>query len=338
MSNEAIALSTQRCQRRIALLKPENVNDERVLHAMQLLSSMLWAFKGSTRSDWLTASPQDADVIVVHPDHQDERIAKWRASGKQILAIALNADAAAKEPYALLYPFRAAQALQLLERLDSELRRLSGRLDSAEELACDPDWKTAHRLRRMRSEPNGRWFTVLDAGVEILWLSSNAANYFADPAVVQTIRTGGLRKGEITLRECSAPPNGLDLRHGNELAWFVGYHASAQLAPWLDPLARYRIKRWPNFIAIRPSAAQIRIATALVAAETDLTEVISRGEVSREETMRTLNALSACDVITVGQSRAVTTFERPGHEKEEPGRLGLLLRNVRRHLGLGARS
>jgi hypothetical protein len=334
--NEGGALSARRYQRRIALLKPEIVRDERVLHAMQLFGSMLWAFKGSTRSEWLTTGPQEADVIVVHPGHQDERIAKWRASGKQILAIALDADAAANEPYALVYPFRAAQALRLLERLDSELRRMSGHPDSPEDYACAPDWKTVQTLRRLRSQPNGRWFVALDAGAEILWLSSNAVHYFADAAVVQSIRAGGLRMSEITLRECSAPPNGLDLRHGNELAWFVGYHASTQLAPWLDPLARYRIKRWPNFNAIRPSAAQIRIATALVAAETDFTEIVSRVDVCREEIVRTLNALSTCDVLTVGQSRAVTTFAAPDVEREGRGRLGALLRNVRRHLGLRA--
>jgi hypothetical protein len=75
---------SNRPDRRIALLKPKISRDGKAAHAMQLLSSMLWAFKGTTRSVWETSGPEEADVAVFHADDAaDVRVAHWQANGKQ---------------------------------------------------------------------------------------------------------------------------------------------------------------------------------------------------------------------------------------------------------------
>jgi hypothetical protein len=199
----------------------------------------------------------------------------------------------------------------------------------------DSEWSAIEMLRSFRSRPGGRWFTGFKAETPVLWLSSNAATYCADTTTAEAIRAGWLRLNELDLREESPPPQELGVRSGMELAWFAGYHASDELAPGLDPTARFRIKRWPNFSAIRPASTQVRIATAMVAAEIDISEIVSRVSVSREEASRTLNALAACDVIVAGTSKAITTLEIPILQPERRHRLGNLLRNVRKHLGLG---
>ena len=69
---------------------PASGGDNKILRAMQLFDSMLWAVKGTTRSTWTPAPPDVADVIVVHQDDHDERIAAWKAHGK--LLVPLHSD------------------------------------------------------------------------------------------------------------------------------------------------------------------------------------------------------------------------------------------------------
>src|SRR5438105_3498218 len=103
--------------RRIALVKPASVVEEKITHALQLFDSILWAFQGTTRSTWTLVAPEAAEVIVVHEGDPDQRIPAWRAGGKLIVEIAVRDSPSC----ALVYPFRAAQALALLERLDGQL-------------------------------------------------------------------------------------------------------------------------------------------------------------------------------------------------------------------------
>jgi len=86
------------------------------------------------------------------------------------------------------------------------------------------------------------------------------------------------------------------------LSWFAGYHASEKLAPWLNPAARYRVTRWPNFGLIRPLPSNIRIAAGLASAPMRLEEIASRARVSIEEGTRALNALAVAQIVEVADA------------------------------------
>ncbi len=319
------------------------------MHAMQLLSSMLWAFKGTTRSTWTTASPDEADVIVFHRDDQDERVADLLARGKLAVEIATLADRDSPGSRALVYPFRAAQALELLERLDMELasgedlKEAVGRhLETLEPQARKNDpWSFVEALRATRAldDPHA-WLVASTAEAPIIWVRARGTTYLAAPATVQTLRLGALKLTDLELRQGAPPTEHSTPRHEAELSWFAAYHASDRLAPWLSPSARYRITRWPDFGAIRPAASQIRVVAALAAVPSDLLQIAERAHVPTEEAVRTLNALATSGSVIIADpgTAPAPAVKLSSMAAESRGGLTAFLRNVRKHLGLGVRT
>lgn len=328
--------SVGRSERRIALVKPSGAVDERVTHALQLLDSILWAFQGTTRSNWRITPLDVAQVVVVHEANSDERVGAWKTAGKQVIGIATEGRSDPAVSNTLVYPFRAAEVLVLLERLDAQLSS-PGETQSARsnDVPTDP-WSFVEALRTLRSVQNSQaWLVGRDGRTPVLWLRGDVVSYSANAATVQAIRDGSLRLSELTLVKGQEPVSGSTPRSGMELSWFAGYHAGNQLAPGVKAGARYRIMRWPNFGLIRPLPAQLRVAACLSSAAADLDEIIKRASVPAEEAMRTLNALHACDVLAClgGEERVAPATSRALPTPN--GGLTRLLRNVRKHLGLG---
>src|SRR5262245_21593670 len=107
--------------RRIALVERASPSlddgDQRQLHAMRLLDTMLWVLKGTTRDTWSTASPEDADIVVVHRAGDPSHAASWKARGKLVVEIASETDTESSDDHVLTYPFPAKRVLELLEKL-----------------------------------------------------------------------------------------------------------------------------------------------------------------------------------------------------------------------------
>ena len=334
--------SAVRPDRRIALMKPVGAVDERITHALQLMESVVWAFHGTTHATWRMGSLESADVLVFHEGNTDERIAQWKSQGRPIVEIAVQSRLDSDTPNLLVYPFRAAQVLVLLDRLETQLTGSFEALDPAGSTTSpasanqDP-WSFVEGLRALRSVQNSEaWLVGRSAHAPILWLRGDAATYTAEPVTVQAIRRGALNPNSLALAKGSAPTGGQAPRSGMELSWFTGYYASDRLAPALTFSTRYRISSWPNFGLIRPLPSQMRVAAGLSSAAADLSEIIKRAGVTAEEAARTLNALYACDVL-VGVSSGEAGGAVSANARPRAG-LAKLLANVRKHLGLGTRS
>ena len=330
-------------ERRIALFKPASAADERVTHAMQLLDSILWAFQGTTRSTWKVTSPDVAHVVVIYAEDYDARIDGWRNSGKIVVEIATEGLADPAVQNRLVYPFRAQQVLVLLERLDALLDPGAGAAAASAAptqsgTPTDP-WAFVEALRTLRSVENSQaWLVGRNGRAPVLWLRGDAVSYATDSATVQAIRRGTLSLSAISLQKGADPAGGPTQRSGMELSWFAGYYASAQLAPAVKAGARYRMSQWPNFGLIRPLPSQLRVAAGLSSAAADLEEIIARAKVTREEAIRTLNALYACDVlIAVEPEPAETAAPAVARTAAAQPRGGFtsFLSRVRKHLGLG---
>jgi hypothetical protein len=317
--------------RRIALVKPAAVADEKVTHALQLFDSILWAFQGTSRTSWTVVTADTADVIVVYEADPDQRIAAWRAQGKLIVEFAVAEPTAA----ALVYPFRAAQALALLERLDTQLKAQGEEPPPKTHAAVDP-WSFVETLRTIREVQNSEaWLVARDGKVASLWLRADAGMYAAEHATVQAIRRGTMRLATLDLQKSPFPEGGPTPRAGTELSWFAAYHASAELAPWLNATTRYRVTRWPNFGLIRPLPSHIRVAAALASTPARPGEVAGRANVSSEEAIRTLNALAAANVVAAVEAEVVPVRKASAPAIQPSGGFTSFLRNVRKHLGLG---
>jgi hypothetical protein len=319
----------ERRTRTIAVLKPAKAHDERVVHAMQLLNSMLWAFKGALSASWIAAEPETADVIVLHRDDRRALIASWKSRGKLIVEIETGATAASTEPLLLVYPFSAGQVRALLERLDEQLNVVPT-------TATPDEWRFVETLRKMRARADGHtWVAARRSSVHVFWLQSNAGLYVAEPSTVEALRSGALNLRDLQLGEGPPPPGAASRRSGVELLWHAGYHASAQLADRLNTITAFQLVRWPNFASIRPAPTQIRIVAAMASGESRVGGIASRAGASEIEVVRTLNALAAADLIvasTADLDAQPKTWTPPTRPRKG---FTTFLRDVRRHLGLG---
>jgi hypothetical protein len=318
--------------RRIALVKPASVADEKVTHAIQLFDSILWAFQGTSRTSWTVVTPDAADVIVAYEADPDQRISAWRTDGKLIVEFAIAEPTSAS----LVYPFRAAQVLALLERLDTQLKAQGEAPPPAPSGPLDP-WSFVETLRTIREVENSEaWLVARDGRVSALWLRADAGMYAAEHATVQSIRRGTLNLARLELQKSPFPEGGPTPRAGTELSWFAAYHASSALAPWLKASTRYRVTRWPNFGLIRPLPSHIRVAAALASMPARPDEIAARANVSAEEAIRTLNALAAANVIVAVEPEVAPVVRKMEAPAVQPrGGISSFLRNVRKHLGLG---
>ena len=327
--------------RRIALVKPASVAEERVTHALQLFDSILWAFQGTTRTTWSIVAPEAAEVVVVHQGDPDERIAAWRADGKLIVEFAIGESTTASPSAALIYPFRAAQALALLERLDAQLissdeAQPPQTSPAAEATQSDDPWSFVETLRTIHEVQNSEaWLVARDGKVPRLWLRADGVIYVAEQTTTLAIRRGTLNLARLGLHKSSLPADGPAPRAGAELSWFAAYHASANLAPWLKPAVRYRLTRWPNFGSIRPLPSHLRVVAALASRPARPDEIAARAHVSTEEAVRVLNALALADRVIAADSDVapVTTINPPAVVPR--GGFVSFLRKLRKHLGLG---
>jgi hypothetical protein len=339
MTNPADGRTPQ--ARRIALIEaPGNssAGDDRSKRAMQLLDTMLWVLKGTTRAAWTKSGLDEADIVVVHKGDDLGRTAEWLASGKLVVEIAENADEAEGNPNTLVYPFRAVDVLALLERLGTQLDSGSRAPQAAVELPTDATgiapFKFVDTLRTVRDVPNADlWLVAHHGGTPVLWLRGDGSSYQANPKYVEALSAGTLKLSGLQIRREDKAAADLAQRPGFELGWYAGYHASAIIAPWLSAQTRYKLKSWPNFGLIRPHPSLLRIASALGSTPLTLQQVAARAKVPMEVAARTLNALSACDAL-VSVAEATAPVSRPKAVAEPSGGFSRFLTRVRKHLGL----
>jgi hypothetical protein len=336
-------------QRRIALIKPRSSSDEQAGHAVQLFDSVLWVFKGTTRSSWLSATDDEAQVIVVHHSEHAARIDAWRVAGKIVIKLSTDGAKHPAGPYTLLYPFPAVQVLGMLERVEAELEGWTEAPVAAPAVipqrpsspSADP-WSFVEALRTLRSISNSTlWLECKGARGVSLWVKGDGSRYVCDNATAATIRVGALDLSGLSLQKGAPPPDNLSSRPGQELFWFATYYASAALAPWVEQNTNYRLLRWPDLGRVRASdeivrSAQIRIVAALANGSGSVATLAARTQSPVEHATRTMNALACCGLI----EPAKATIEPPrssGHVPVPPGGLKHFLRSLRKHLGLGAR-
>jgi hypothetical protein len=335
-------------QRRIALVKPRFTADEQAGHAIQLFDSVLWVFKGTSRSTWQITAPDDAQVVVVHHSEPTAHVETWRRAGKRIIKVSTNAANHPAGPYTLLYPFPAVQVLSMLERVEAEIDGWSDEPTIAPATtppnpqSTDP-WSFVESLRTLRSLSNSTlWLECKGERGVSLWISGDGRRYFCDNSTAAAIRAGTIDLSGLTPNKSGPPPVNLEPRPGQELFWFATYHASAALAPWLEEKTSYRLLRWPDFGRVRASdevarTAQIRICAALAATTAPIAAVAARTQIAVEQATRTMNALASCGLIEPATATIEPT-RQSSHAPVPPGGLKQFLRNLRKHLGLGARE
>jgi hypothetical protein len=303
----SVALSEQRA-RYIALLQPAGEADELAALALNLFDSMLWVFRGNTRSNWSVSAAADAHVIVVHHSETAQRIDEWRRRGKLIVVLCTDRSARQTKHHTLAYPFPAAQLMTLLEELDKEIDGTSTQPDGAQfqrdaTEAAHGVWGLAEAIRTVRAARNPDiWLVIEDERVPLLWVRGDGAFYESNPVVRARVQQGTLPCDDLSIGRTAKPRSGLMTFSGDELAWFTGFYTSGSPAPWIAGSTTYRLRRWPDFGLLRTSDpfdadAQLRVVAALDAQPATPAALVRRSQVTREHVARTLNALSLCGLI-----------------------------------------
>lgn len=333
-------------ERRIALIQPRFATEEQAGHAVQLFDSVLWVFKGTTRSSWVTSAADDAHVVIVHHSEPAAQLDAWRAAGKFIITLSTDERQHPAAPRTLVYPFPAVQVLRMLESVEAEME---GWEDNSAAQAptsvaniappgADP-WSFVEALRTLRLANNANlWLACQGTNGPLLWIRGDGIRYCCDNGTARSIRTGDMTLSGVTPQKGSAPPRDLSPRPGIELFWFATYHADAALAPWLNREAMYRLIRWPDFGRVRPSdatllTAQIRIVATLSAGAASIATLAARSQAPVEQVTRVVNALAACGLTEMVQ----TVSTPPRRETQVPtpaGGFKQFLRNLRKHLGM----
>jgi hypothetical protein len=342
-------------ERRIALIKP-SANEEQASHAVQLFDSVLWVFKGTTRSSWVTTPAASADIVVVHHSEPANNLARWRAEGKHIVVLSTDEKGHPAGPRTLVYPFPAVKVLSMLEHVEAEMEsntpappvapvatapikpRASG-------TNADP-WSFVEALRTLRTVNNGTlWLMCKGPQGPFLWIRGDVGCYYCDGATAGAIRAGTLDLSGLSLQKGTPPPGNLPARLGEELFWFATYHASASLAPWLNDKTIYRLVRWPDLGRVRANDAaerttQIRVVAAFAAGPSALGKLAARAQTNIDAAARTLNALASCALIEAAQPAPIAP-KATRVESIVPtpvGGLKQFLRGMRKHLRLGGTS
>jgi hypothetical protein len=321
------AASTPRADRHVALVKPSTPADDKAAHALQLLESMLWAFQGTTRSNWIvSASEKEADVIFVHAADCDDRVRQWQHNRKTVVVLETEPDPDAAHEYVLVYPFRAIQVMELLETLDLQLNASPTKFDLSTVAnpgtPSDDPWSFLDELRMLREVQNGDvWLVGKIAAATVLWVRGDCSEYSADPATLQAIRLGEIQLTEVKLQRGVPLPAHRRARPAAELVW-------------LDAASHYRIVRWPDFGAIRPQPSQLRATATLSNAALTVQELATRAHISLEEAARILNALSACRLLTTVEGATAAHTDIRKSVPEPAGGFKSFLRSLRKRLGL----
>lgn len=331
--------------RRIALIKPSFAADEQAGHAVQLFDSILWVFKGTTRSQWLASQAHDAAVVVVHHSEPADRLDAWRRAGKIVIKLSTDEAHHPAGPRTLLYPFPAVQVLSMLERVEAEMdgdlvEPAAPSIASTNRDSQDP-WSFVEALRTVRTLSNSSmWLECRGQRGVSLWVRGDGTRYFCDNRTAAAVRAGAIELSGLTLQKGSAPPDDSVLRAGSELLWFSAYHASAALAPSLQEKTSYRLLRWPDFGRVRAGdeatrTAQIRIVAALADAPASLAALCARTQTPLEAATRTMNALSSCGLIEAAQIARPSPPSRRHPPLDAAGGFKQFLRKLRKHLRLG---
>jgi hypothetical protein len=265
-------------------------------------------------------------------------VAGWHESGKAVIVIVSQVDLTPVGEHVLVYPFRAVQARDLLNALDQRLITKRDQIVStSEQLGAnhedsDDGWRFLKKLRTLHEVQNGGvWLVGKTQVSKVLWLRGDCREYAVDPETLRALREGTLDFNAIHLQNVPALGAHCIVRPAEELRWFSGYYSHPILAPWLSATERYGVTHWPNFGLIRPHASQIRMTALLATATLSLEKLVTRADVTMEDAVRTLNALSACGLLEIAPS------EERVRSAVLPPVVGLksLLRLMRKHFALG---
>jgi len=290
--------------------------------------SMLKVVSGRSKAAWSVGGIADADVMIASSEGDPASFAAWGASGKPYVLVIDDRGSWPPAPFVLRHPFRVMQLLSILDDVAEELCAHSTPA-SVDTVA----WSAAEALRQCMSRAgSGEWQVARgDLGEEV-WLGGGNAH--ADPTTLARLRERDIHLSSFRPVR-NGPGAGTTAFPLCDLAWFVGVRGAGQLAPWLEPDAGYRLRRWPDFGRLGVTTGLLELcAYATTRAWTPAALANATGQ-SPDAVHRFLNAASLAGLLaTTHAARGEASHPRAGAGM--PSGWRRLIGGLRRKLGLAA--
>jgi hypothetical protein len=280
-------------------------------HTAAALRSMLGLLDSALGARWRLMDAPMADVILV----PGERMGEIRKAGTEVevpLLLALTSDnvcppgayATLKRP---VTPAQMVEVLQLAEQL-VELARAKdeGILTVPLIESLDPGGRLAPQTfdTRVRTTLRAATWRLFQAPVAVTILDDRRDSIYSFlPGHGVTTRLSAQELAaafrtnppavfiELSSAEQTAMARAREFRNPKELEWtFWISNGAPRLRPELDPLKRWKLKRWPDFGRLSHYHADVRMASALMAQALTLHELCDVAKCSDSTATNFLNA------------------------------------------------
>ena len=103
------------------------------------------------------------------------------------------------------------------------------------------------------------------------------------------------------------------------LLWLIGYHAFGdELAPWLSPDHRHRLRRWPSLSGVEIDLDQVRMIAMLGNAFATVDELAAAAHTSPPAARRLVNAFSVAGILRHSTGTPAASTEAETAAKAQP--------------------
>lgn len=288
--------------------------------------SMLQIVAGRSKARWRLAGVAEADVLFASSAGSDEALAAWSGSGKPVVLVTDDRGSWPPATFVLRHPFRVMQLLSVLD-------------DVADLLAASPPrergnsslWAGAESLRALMPQAGTLgWHVARTSLGDEIWLGRGRVLVGAD--LVARLRHGDFELAAFHPAGTAPPPTSVALAVC-DFAWQVGLASAVNLAPWLDPAAAYRLRRWPDVGRLGASTGLLELcAMSTVRAWTPSAMAQASGQ-SMADVHRFLAAASLAGLLATNAGEPTQAAPTRGRLQ---GGWDRFLGGLRRHLGLAA--
>jgi hypothetical protein len=327
-------------------------------HTAAALRSMLGLLDSALGARWRLMDAPIADVILV----PGERMAEIRKAGSEVevpLLLALTSDnvcppgayATLKRP---VTPAQMVEVLQLAEQL-VELARAKdeGLLTVPLIESLDPGGRLAPQTfdTRLRTTLRAATWRLFQAPVAVTVLDDRRDSIYSFlPTHGVTTRLSAQELAaafrtnppavfiELSAAEQSAMARAREFRNPKELEWtFWISNGAPRLRPELDPMRRWKLKRWPDFGRLPHYHADVRMASALMAQAMTLHELCDVAKTRDDTAINFLNATYTLGALTEEsgslQAPGAAAAARRGGDKRKGAGFAGLIGELRRKFG-----
>lgn len=305
--------------------------------------SMLKIMDGRSEVSWSHSDPESADVLMISSDQTDET-QRWARSGKPRIVVYRGNQQKPASPFILQHPFRVMQLLSVLDEVASTLsaggesmsRRPSPAqaevAPSTEPNSVSPFWLSLHKAVN-GNVPDPAGLLVSSSSHGLLYFKPASQRFYASKALFRQLAASSVALGPLkpTNETVSEDMVACPLF---SLCWMVSRYDATHLAPWMNPLGAFHLKRWPSFGTLEKSRTHLSLCALMTKRPLTREQLQQVSHCSEEELDRFINACEMSDLMVFEEAVQVSLPE--ADSEEDKGRFGGLIKGLRSRLGLSA--